>query len=176
MRRFRWRWVLSFSNVVLAVILWQIGFQEEQSVHDLHPGMFYDGNASHVLPALAVSYSLNAPSLVLSTFFNNLLTRWFGWDERWFHYGMVEYYLTAFVFWWWVGSKLDKKQGLGRRARFMAVAVSLLGAFCAIVLMYYGVTVSRNVYGPLVPISMVLWGLGLLVYFGKELVAIRREV
>jgi hypothetical protein len=171
MSNVKWRLVLSFSGIVVALALFQLALQEEQSMHRLHPGMFYNRSQSYIPTALAVSYCLNAPSLILSRLVNNFLTRQFGWDERWFHYDMIEYYVFLFSFWWCVGWRLDNKSKPQNRTSPLALVASSLGLVFAAFLACCGIFLPGREEGTrAIPASMLLWGLGLILYFGRQLV------
>jgi hypothetical protein len=137
--------------------------------------MFYHGGHSYVPASLAVSYSLNAPSLVVSGLVHGFLVRQFDYTERWFHYGQIEYYIFLFIFWWSIGWKMDRKPKLEPPRSLTAVAAYSLGLLFAVVLICCGTILPGNAYGTrAVPMSMLLWGLALLLYFGRKLASIVR--
>ena len=109
------------------------------------------------------------PALVLSKLVHNVVVRDFDWDERWFHYGEIEYYIFVFALWWCIGSGIDRKLRPVRHAILWSVAC-FMGVCFSLLLVYGGIiTLPAGEYEtPAVPISMLLWGLGLSFYFGKE--------
>jgi hypothetical protein len=172
----KWRLFLSVSNLVVAAVLFEVGLVQERTMHKNHPDYFHEGFYSYTPPALIVSYSLNAPSLVLSQGAHNFLTRRFNWSERWFPYGKIEYYIAVFAFWWFVGWRADTKGSLRNAPFRLRVVAYLLGAALAIPLVYGGAVLPREEYGTrAIPISMALWGIALLFYFGSELPRRPRE-
>lgn len=170
MKMLKWRLFLSASSLVVAAILFKVGLAQERTMHEHHPDYFYEGSYSYTPPALIISYSLNAPSLVLSQFVHNLLTRRLNWTERWFPYGKIEYYIIVFAFWWFVGWRIDAKGSLRNGPSLLRVLAYLLGGGFALLLVYGGIVLPKEEYGTrVVPIAMVLWGLALLSYLGREL-------
>lgn len=170
MKTLRWRLLLSISSLVVAAALFDVGRAQEITMHKDHPGYFHEGYYAYTPPALVIGYCLNAPSLVLSQFVNNFLTRQFNWTERWFHHGKIEYYVVVFAFWWCVGWRIDTKGNLRDGPTLLRVLGCLLGCGFAMLLVYGGFVTRRQEYGTLaIPISMVLWGLGLLLSFTREL-------
>jgi len=129
----------------------------------------HHGKHYHVPLAQAVSYTINSPALVLSKLVHNVVVRDFDWDERWFHYGEIEYYIFVFALWWCIGSGIDRKRRPVRHAILWSVAC-FMGVCFSLLLVYGGIiTLPAGEYEtPAVPISMLLWGLGLSFYFGKE--------
>lgn len=162
----KWRFLLSVASVVLALLLWRVALWEQLSMIQQH----HHGKHFHVPPALAVSYTINSPALVLSNFVNNLLVRDLDWSEHWFHYGKIEYYIFVFTLWWCIGSRIDRRLGPVKHAILWSIAC-FMGILFSLLLMYGGIiTLPASEYETTaVPISMLLWGLGLLFYFGKEL-------
>jgi hypothetical protein len=165
MKTLKWRLLLSVSSLVVAAILFQVGLVQERTMHKNHPDYFYEFYP-YTPPALTISYSLNAPSLLLTNFIGHQ----FSWSERWFPFGKIEYYIIVFAFWWCVGWGIDAEGSLRDAPPLLRVAGCLLGSGFAMLLAYVGFMMPRDDYGTrVIPISMVLWGLGLLAYFGTNL-------
>jgi hypothetical protein len=162
----KWRFLLSVASIVLAFFLWRIALWDQLSMVQHH----HHGKHYHVPLAQAVSYTINSPALVLSKLVHNVVVRDFDWDERWFHYGEIEYYIFVFALWWCIGSGIDRKLRPVRHAILWSVAC-FMGVCFSLLLVYGGIiTLPAGEYEtPAVPISMLLWGLGLSFYFGKEL-------
>lgn len=161
----KWRFLLSVASVVLALFLWRAGLLEQLSMLQQH----HHGRHFNVPPALAVSYTMNSPSLVLSEGVHNLFLREFDWSERWFHYGKIEYYVFVFTLWWCVGAAIDRKPGPVKHTILWSVAC-FTGMFFSLFLVCGGIVLPGSEYETsAVPISLLLWGLGLSFYFGKEL-------
>jgi hypothetical protein len=163
----KWRFLLSVASVVLALFLWRVGLWEFLSMIQQH----HHGKHYHVPLAQAVSYTINSPALVLSNFVDNLVVRDLDWDERWFHYGTIEYYISVFALWWCIGSRIDRKPGPLKHTILWSIAC-FIGICFSLLLVYGGIMVREieiEYETTAVPISMVLWGLGLSLYFGKEL-------
>jgi hypothetical protein len=170
MKTLKWRLFLSVLNLAIAATLFEFALVQEGAMHKDHPDYFHEGYYGYTPPALVISYSLNAPSLVLSQFVNNFLTQRFNWTERWFHYGKIEYYVIVFAFWWCIGWRIDAKGNLRDAPALLRVVGCLLGSGFAMLLVHGGFVTRRQEYGTLaIPISMVLWGLGLLLNFTREL-------
>lgn len=169
MKTLKWRLLLSVASLVVAASLFEVGLEQERTMHKTHPDYFHEGYYGYTPPALVISYCLNAPALVLSQFLHNFLTRQFNWVERWFPYGKIEYYIAVFAFWWFVGWRIDGK-GIRYRLSLLWFVACLFGAAFAILLVYGGIVSRRAEYGTsAVPISIGLWGLVLLLNFTWEL-------
>ena len=161
----KWRVLLALAGVAVALILWRIALCEQLSmIQEANHGRHF-----HTPPALAISYSLNAPSVVLSGFIHNFSVQEFHWTETWIHYGPIEYYVFVFALWWGVGWRLDRRSP-ARKSVILRSVGCFAGIVFAIALVFAGVILPGSAYGTIaVPISMLLWGLGLLVHFGIEL-------
>jgi len=106
---------------------------------------------------------------VLSNFVDNLVVRDLDWDERWFHYGTIEYYIFVFALWWCIGSGIDRKLRPVKHSILWSIAC-FIGICFSLLLVYGGIMTRESDYETTaVPISMLLWGLGLSFYFGKKL-------
>ncbi|HWO39264.1 MAG TPA: hypothetical protein VNO32_61615 [Candidatus Acidoferrum sp.] len=170
MKTLKWRFLLSVAGLALAAILFHVALVQERTMHKNHPDYFHEGYYVYTPPALTISYSLNAPSLVLSQFINNLLTRHFNWTESWFRFGEIEYYVIVFAFWWCVGWRIDARGSRRNGSLLLRIVCALVGTAFSILLVYGGIVMPKQEYGTrAIPISMLLWGLALLSYFGIEL-------
>jgi hypothetical protein len=161
----KWRFLLSVASVVLALFLWRVGLWEQLSMIQQH----HHGTHYHVPLAQAVSYTINSPALVLSQLVHNVVVRDFDWDERWFHYGEIEYYIFVFTLWWCIGSRIDRKPAPLKQTILWSIAC-FTGICFSILLVYGGIMLPGSAYETTaISISMLLWGFGLSFYFGKEL-------
>ncbi len=175
MKRYRWSIILAISNCLLAACLFILGQREFRSLARV-PGAFYEGSAGYVPTAQKVSYCLNAPSLVASAPLRNWLMGHTTVNGLRVNYGDFEYGAAVFLFWWWVGTRIEAfraNRGLQRKpnSRFVASIGYVLGLLLSLVLLYGGVTglLGKNTVGSPVLISMILWGLGLLYYLAARL-------
>jgi hypothetical protein len=87
----------------------------------------------------------------------------------WVTYGDMEYGITVFLFWWWVGSKIDAFAG-GRHSKLrkaIKLAERIVALLLSSVLLYGSITglSGKSMVARSVLVSMTLWGLGLLYYF-----------
>ena len=93
----------------------------------------------------------------------------------WVTYGDIEYGVAVFLFWWWVGSRLDMLRADQRsrqpRSKLIVLAERLFGLLVSLVLLYGGVTglLGKITMGSPLLIAMILWGLGILYYVAEQL-------
>jgi hypothetical protein len=173
-KHYRWSIIFSVSNLLLAMFLFSLGQREFKSL-TRSPGAFYEGSGGYIPTAEEISYCLNMPSLAATAPLRNWLMGHIVVRGCWVTYGDVEYGIAVFVFWWWVGSKLDRLQ-VARVSphpgfRFGKLVGRIFGFVLSLVLLYGGVTglLGKSIAGKPVLISMILWGVGLLYYFAGHL-------
>ncbi len=175
MNSHRWRLVLSASNLFLAMFLLYLGQREHVSLVR-SPGAFYEGLPEYIPIAQKLSYCLNIPSMAATAPLRHSLDGRFVIEPYHVTYGQIIYYVAVFLFWWWVGSKLDHARlgtdPLWLRSRRVIILVDVIGSLFALLLIYSGITGLLGTFsgGKGIVISMVLWGVVLLYYFGRHLV------
>jgi hypothetical protein len=87
-------------------------------------------------------------------------------------YGDIEYGITVFLFWWWVGTKLDAvgrvQQNSG--SSFAKIVGQVFGLAVSLLLLYGGITglMGKGVAGKPILVSMIVWGLVLMYYFATR--------
>ncbi len=172
MKTWKWRVVLAVANLVLAVGMSALGAREWAVDHRLHPEYFYHGNLYYVPTAQWLSYCLNVPSFAVVNLTGNFAMRhhllpsgWFG--TYCFYFVHYEYYLALFLFWWWVGWKIDMNLASRERRKLWIVVVeALFGIVVSMALLFQGVAGLRSwVVIHAIAYSMVTWGAVLLLYF-----------
>ena len=119
MRRIRWRWVLPFAQLVLAVTAWFYAplqyLAAIQEVHARYPNQniqlgldFYERNWPS--PAERVVLALNFPAVILAGPFNLLFHRPLYADQlRDVSVRDIAFFCWIGILWYWVGSKLDHR-------------------------------------------------------------------
>lgn len=185
MAKFKWRVILSMSNLFAAVCQSALGQHQYDVFRRAH--LHTDAVVPYIPTAQLISYCINAPSFVFANLLGNLSAWETFWGGRglggyWFHVVSPTFYLVLFCFWWWVGWRFDVKPEPDRRKSFVAVLGYLSGAILSLVLVYLGLqvlmpgSVSDHVPGGLpVPLSMVFWGVALFCYFGATLLGSRNR-
>jgi hypothetical protein len=172
--KFKWRIALALVNLVAAVGQSALGFQAAERFLKANPR--HDDALAYVPTVQVISYALNAPALV----FTNLIERssaWRGlWGEQWlgrYWFGELStsFYLASFLLWWWVGWQVDRRLAAPRRTWYAAPG-NVLGGLLAFALMCIGACLLmvnlpdlRFAGGPVIPISILVWGIALLAYF-----------
>ncbi len=169
----KWRILLSFSNVAIAVALF--ASREYRLWHRLYPS----GPSGYMeMIETRMTTALDLPALIISAPIRNSLS---GSLTRSLYYSDVVFFGAVFLFWWWVGTQIDHHVvGRGQRVKAIWAATKwerLMYVMMAIVAL--GLTVVglvwmtplgvyiRPVNEPPVnefSISSVLWGLGLLIF------------
>jgi hypothetical protein len=172
MKTWKWRIVLAVANLFLAVGMSAVGARQWATDRNLHPEYFYHGNLYYIPTAQWLSYCLNVPSFAAVNLAGNftmsyhlLPSGWFG--TYCFYFVHYEYYLALFLFWWWVGWKIDMKLTPHEyRTLWIVVVEALLGTVVSIALLFQGVVALRSwatIHA--IAYSMVVWGAVLLLYF-----------
>lgn len=173
--RLTWRIILSLGNLLAALGLSAIGLRQAEA--------FFRANPPHdnVLPYASVAelacYCWNAPALVLS----NLSGEIPAWREFWpgswpgVFWGRnvsTSFLLFVFLFWWWIGWRLDVRSRPTQRSRIIMVLTNSAGLLFSFYLIYSSAyLLLRRMWefrwagGPAIPLSILVWGGGLLVYF-----------
>jgi hypothetical protein len=171
MHKWKWSIGLSITSLVLAIGMSALGAREYEVDHRLHPEYFYHGNSYYSPAGQWMNYCLNAPPYVFTNLLVDFVMRhhllpssWF--DHYCFYFVHYEYYLVVFLFWWWVGWKIEVKLASRDSWGLWTTLESLLGIAFSAVLLFYGVTglANRNLIQAIV-VSMVVWGIFLLWYF-----------
>jgi len=181
-RKLTWRIILSTANLLGAMIQSVLGLREydafrRQLVHS-------DAIFPYIPPAQLISYCINAPSFVFTNLLGNLPVWRAFWAGKglagyWFHHVSITFYLALFLFWWWVGWRVDVKPRLRNRSALAGVLGYGFGASLSLALTYVGIDILRatgfasDSGGRPIAISIVLWGVGLLCYFGFMLLSSR---
>ena len=179
MKSLKWRLVLSATNILLAIGMSALGFHEYGADHQAHPEYFYHGNLYYIPPAQIASYCLNIPALVISNLFRNFgiahLSSERGiFTTQWFFHVYVGYYAAVLIFWWCIGWSLDaRRPGRSRWPAWEAAGWGL-AAFISLGLAYYGFSYWHSDVLPFaIPLSMVVWGIGLACYFVLRTLRVR---
>ena len=166
---------LSSANVIFASVLVMLG----QHTYDLLRRPLQNGDrvAIDYLPVpVIVSYCINAPALPLARYIsnagNNLTTG--NWLPSWWslsRYGDGAYFLTVFVFWWWIGRQIDRRSRIGKDGRLPATLICLLGFVYSLLLVWQGggVFFHGSQEGRAIGFSMIVWAVSLICYFGWKL-------
>lgn len=185
MKTFKWRLILSTLNLGSAISLSALGMQQYQTFRRLHPFAFYEGTFVYIPPSQLVSDCLNAPAFVLANLLGNIR----AWKYFWagsalggtvFHDVNVTFYALLFVFWWWIGWRIDIKS----RHSSLTVLAALFwvaSALLSLILAYAGTQILRTsqlltggVSGQrFIAISMLGWGIGLFCYCARMLSSFR---
>jgi hypothetical protein len=171
MRRWKWRIVLAAVNLLLAIGMSAVGMREYAADHQLHPGYFYHGNRYYVPTAQWISYCLNAPAHLVANMFDDFAMRYHLMPSRWFgvwcfYFVHYEFYAAVFLFWWWMGWKVDAKMVSQNCSASWGIAESLVGLCVAVLLLFYGsVYVWRTDTIRSVAGATVVWGGVLMWYF-----------
>jgi hypothetical protein len=176
MKRWKWRFVLSIVNLIVALGMSALGAREWAADLIVHPQYFYHGNLYYSPIAQWLSYCLNAPSFYVVNLFGSFAMRYHLLPPGWFgiycfYFVRYEYFLALFLFWWWVGWSVD--MGLASHERgtsWTALVEALCGIVLSIALLSQGISDLRNsavIYA--IAVSRVVWGLCLLCYFVRLL-------
>jgi hypothetical protein len=175
LRRFKWRIILSLTNLLAALAQSALGLNEAEAFLKANPP--HDNVLPYIPIAQLISYSLNAPALVVT----NLVGRVPAWRAFWrgqwlggycFYDVSTSFYVALFLLWWWVGWRLDMKSKQSDKKRMVAILGDSLGVLLSLMLLYIAADLLltelpslRFAGGPAIPISVLIWGIGLLTYF-----------
>lgn len=164
MKRYRWSIILSVSNLLLATLLFLLGQQEFKSLAR-SPGAFYEGSVGYTPTAQKVSYCFNVPALVISAPIRHWLMGHIMMGGFWVTYGDIEYLVTVFLFWWWLGLTIRNNHRPEPRTAIKAVE-RVIALLLSLTLLYASITglFGRSMVPHSILVSMALWGLGLLCY------------
>jgi hypothetical protein len=140
-KRYRWSIMLSVSNFLFAALLFDLGLHEFKSL-TRSPGMFYEGTVGYIPVAQQISYCWNIPSLVITAPLRTRLTGSIYLYDSWITYGDIEYGIAVFLFWWFVGLKLDSVRGsrLSRWPSHIRLLGYALGFMFSLLLVYAGIS------------------------------------
>ncbi len=167
MKRLRWCLVLSIANLAMALGLQGLSRSEYLNFRKARPdAALYE--ITYMPLGQVISYSLNAPSFVVSNAIHPLPLA----PATTLDYGYGHFYLAAFVFWWFLGWKLDRRPSeSGGTGGTVSVAGNLLGALLSVAFLCIGVAGSvKHLISLPVTIAVAAWGLGLTFYFGSRFV------
>jgi hypothetical protein len=183
MKRFKWRILLSLSNVLLAIGLSVLGVREYETFSGSREGAFYHGHHVYLPAAQLISYCMNAPAFLLE----NLLGRFQLWSSVWgngwwFYYVSHDFYFLVFLFWWCIGWHFDIKRSLTSQKTVIKISGYILAASFLGFLLFTGARIFWTtqfpnewyVGGRTIAFSMLLWGVGLLAYLVASLLRQRR--
>lgn len=178
--RFRWRIALSIANVLIAAALFHIGLNEARRYSFPHANLAPE----YVPAAQRISYCMNLPPFVARNLTGNLLARRYrvatGLWDRWVTSSRYQeganYYILVFVFWWWIGWRIDSRNRPHDVKRPIEVIGYSLGVTGSLVLLYVAGDLFSHAWnerwylmGFMMPISALIWAFGFFTVFGKEL-------
>ena len=171
----KWRIILPIINLVIAILLSLLGTREYRTFRATHPSFAYEPNFVYIPPAELVSSCINVPPFVLSNLLGNSRV-WkavrAGVPMNGAAFGDISltFYVLLFLFWCWIGWRIDVTSRHRRRTKLAAVfwaGSALLSLFLAyagtqifLVSRPYGDVSGEDALG----ISMLVWGLGLCSY------------
>jgi hypothetical protein len=181
--RFRWRVALSIANVFIAVSLFHIGLNESRRYSFPHANL----TPEYVPIAQRISYCMNLPPFVARNLTGNLLVRRYrvatGLWDRWVtssRYGEgANYYILVFLFWWWIGWRIDSRDKPHHIKRLIEVIGYSLGVMGSLVLLYVAGDLFAHAWSErwylaefMMPASALVWSLVFFTVFGKELLPV----
>lgn len=180
--RYKWRLILSLTNLAIAMGLFAVGLREAEAVRYPHMQM----TSSYIPPAQVAAYCINFPAFA----FRNAITNWVvyrssaataawsKWSSSYRFQEGFDFYSILALFWWWIGWHCDLKSR--NPARGQAAADNCFGFLLSLLLLYGAAQLLltqlpsgrlRFEGGLIMPTSALVWGLGLLWYFGKRLLS-----
>ena len=182
LRTFKWRLILSLSNLVAAVAQSALGLHEAKLI--FQPPQFHD-DPLFTPPAQLISNCINAPAFLFTNLVGNMRVwrivwagRWLGGE--WFYHVSVSFYVALFFFWWWIGWRLDIRSK-PRDYRSITFIGNSLGIILSLTFVYIGLdllltdlpSIRYSGWPAILPISTLLWGIILLFYFVRALLSFR---
>jgi len=173
MKLINWRWSLAVVQVLLALGLLIVGHLQERAHHTelerrVEPGWQLIGELDYIPRAKIWLLTINSPPSLLSMPFIALVAKLKFAPQ-------FVFLLAVTVFWYWIGSMLDKRAKPARvpasvRARRGALWMQVAGLLCCVILFGFGVVGFFTGGMPvIVRLSDVLWSLVLGFYFAKKL-------
>jgi hypothetical protein len=178
MMQLKWKIILPTINLVIAILLSFQGSKESLAFRKTHPSSPYEPTFVYIPPAEVVSSCINVPPFVLSNLLENsrvwkvVRTRAPIRIPNSAHF-TLPFYLFLFLFWCWIGWRIDVASRPGQRGQpTKSSAVLWAGtAMLSLFLAYAGIQVVlvSHPFGDVsgeraLGISMLVWGLGLTSY------------
>jgi hypothetical protein len=178
--RFRWRIALSLANVFIAVALFHIGLNEARLASYPHA----NPAPEYVPTAQRISYCMNLPPFVARNLIGNCLVRrsrgasglWDRWVSSSRYQEGTNYYILVFLFWWFIGWRIDSRDTPHNSKRPIEVIGYSLGLVGSLGLLYVAGDLFAHAWsecwylvGFMIPTSALIWGLGLFTFIAKEL-------
>ena len=173
-------------NVLMAAALFRLGSNEAKLLSYPHANLVPE----YIPTAQRISYCMNLPPFVARNLVGNLIVRrspvasevWDKWVYSSRFQEGANYYVLAFLFWWWIGWRVDvKDKPRDPRPSVKKMIGYSFGVLLSLILLYVGgnwfadASKVRFVGGFLMPGCAFLWGIGFLYYFGKELLPRKRQ-
>ena len=172
LKTLNWRWILSISQVVLALALFLM-LRAELKVHDAGfeaaraqsraQGWDLRMEFDYVPHAFVWMVVFDFPAIVAVALFG------IG------HVSRIGPLFVALVglFWFWVGRGLEKRlKGIDRIRKRPGIVASILngvGLLCAFALLFYVLLAGAGASGLILYGSVVAWSTAFVVYFGTRL-------
>jgi hypothetical protein len=183
--QFRWRIFLSLFNVLLAAGLFAAGLAETKQSNYPHA----NPNPGYIPRAQIASYCMNIPPFVLRNLVTNFIVRkwpsasalWDKWFESYRYHEGADYYFLVFLFWWWIGWRLDIKEIPRRSGGWVPIVGFSLGVILSLTILYVAwasladTARLRFAGGLIIPVATLVWGLGLFCYFATALLRKERK-
>jgi hypothetical protein len=178
--RFKWRIILSLSNLLAALVQSAAGLKEPEAFLQANPP--HDQILPYIPTVQLISYCINAPALVLTNVMGRSPIWRDFWGGRylggyWFREISISFYLALFLLWWWIGWRIDVRQEPEDCQRAAAVIGNSIGALFSLLCLYAAAHLLMRLPnfeyagGAVLPFSVLIWGIGLLYYFGRMLLS-----
>ena len=153
MKTWRWRVVLSVAN-----LLWQIGQTSEVHVWLLSHSV----SAEHAI--YWATYCLDVvPTTAMNLLPNFAMTHHLLWLIPGGHL-YFEYCLALFLFWWWVGWKIDTRAASRDCGLAGTIADFVLAVTLSLILFLQNGTVRHSPYPSAIWWAMIVWSVLLLCF------------
>jgi hypothetical protein len=177
MKTRKWRIAFGVANTLAALVLTSLALREYRIFEEAHPGLFSHGTAGYMPLWLKVSYCWNAPSFVTAMWIHHLHRSWLGWNDYWFHFGYLEYYVCVFAFWWLLGLGIDEGSQPANGARKAVRYIAVVGTVFPVFLIYQ---VISGIHSPFtdnraIIISTIAWSLVLVSLSGWLLLSLKHR-